>query len=81
MGPYRVVRQTQGGSYILEEMDGSLLRHHVAAYRSIPYILRQNLDLWTDELGIEPDQGSSPKPSEDSDQDSLQVTSSNNSSP
>ena len=40
MGPYRVVRQTQGGSYILEEMDGSLLRHHVAAFRLIPYVQR-----------------------------------------
>ena len=81
MGPYRVVRQTQGGSYILEEMDGSLLRHHVAAYRLIPYVLRQDLDSWADELGIEPDQGLSPEPSEDGDQDSLQATSSNNSSP
>ena len=25
MGPYRVVRQTQGGSYTLEEMNGNLL--------------------------------------------------------
>ena len=37
MGPYQVIRQTQGGSYILAEMDGSLLKHHVAAHRLIPY--------------------------------------------
>ena len=40
MGPYQVIRQTKGGSYILAEMDGSLLKHHVAAYRLIPYIQR-----------------------------------------
>jgi hypothetical protein len=50
MGPYRIVRQTTGGSYILAEMDGSLLRHHVAAYRLIPYIQRQELDSPTNEI-------------------------------
>ena len=29
MGPYQVIRQTKGRSYILAEMDGSLLKHHV----------------------------------------------------
>ena len=42
MGPYQVIRQTQGGSYILAEMDGNLLKHHVAAYRLIPYTQRQS---------------------------------------
>ena len=46
MGPYRVVKQTQGGSYILEEMDSSKLAEHVAAYRLIPYVQRQDLDHW-----------------------------------
>ena len=52
MGPYCVIRQTQGGAYILAEMDGSLLRHHVAAYRLIPYVQRQELDALADEMGI-----------------------------
>ena len=46
MGPYRVVKQTQGGSYILEEMDSSKLAEHVAAYRLIPYVQRQDLGHW-----------------------------------
>jgi transposase InsO family protein len=46
MGPYRVIRQTQGGSYILEEMDSSELAEHIAAYRLIPYVKRQDLDQW-----------------------------------
>lgn len=50
MGPYRVVRQTQGGSYVLAEMDGSVLRHHVAAFRLIPYIERTELDSWAEAL-------------------------------
>ena len=70
MGPYRIVRQTQGGSYILEEMDGSLLRHHVAAYRLIPYVLRQDLDAWATELDIDSDRGSNSDPSENGDQES-----------
>ena len=48
MGPYQVIRQTQGGSYILAEMDGTLLKHHVAAYRLMPYISREDLELLTE---------------------------------
>lgn len=43
MGPYRVVRRTQGGSYVLEEMNGNVLRHTTAAFRLIPYIKRDDL--------------------------------------
>ena len=43
MGPYRVVRRTQGGSYVLEEMNGNLLRHTTAAFRLILYIQRKEL--------------------------------------
>ena len=44
MGPYRIVRRTQGGSYVLEEMNGNLLRHTTAAFRLIPYIQRTDLE-------------------------------------
>ena len=44
IGPYSIVRQTQGGSYILQELNGTLLRHTVAGFRLIPYIRRQELD-------------------------------------
>ena len=44
MGPYKVVCQTQGGSYILQELNGSILRHTVAAFRLLLYIQREDLD-------------------------------------
>src|SRR6201992_1144812 len=44
MGPCSVVRQTQGGSYILQELNGNILRHTVAAFRLIPYVKREDLD-------------------------------------
>ena len=44
MGPYSIVRQTQGGSYVLQELNGTILRHTVAAFRLIPYIQRQDLE-------------------------------------
>ena len=54
MGPYLIERQTQGGSYILTEMDGSLLRHHVAAFRLVPYIQQKDLDAVAEESEAEP---------------------------
>jgi hypothetical protein len=53
MGPYQVIPRTTGGSYVLAEMDGSILRHYVAAYRLIPYLDRSNLDHWADQTEIE----------------------------
>lgn len=44
MGPYSIVRQTQGGSYLLQELNGALLRHAVAGFRLIPYIRRETLN-------------------------------------
>lgn len=49
MGPYQVVRQTRGGSYILAEMDGTPLRTTVAAFRLIPYVRRKTLDRWAED--------------------------------
>ena len=48
MGPYEVVRQTRGGSYVLAELSGTPLRTSVAAFRLIPYIQRRDLDDWAD---------------------------------
>jgi hypothetical protein len=36
--PFVIERQTKGGSHILKEMNGTLSRHDVAAFRLIPYI-------------------------------------------
>ena len=56
MGPYRVIRRTQGGSYVLEEMNGNLLRHTTAAFRLIPYIQRKELEALVQEQGLEGDE-------------------------
>jgi len=42
LGPYEVDRQTKGGSYVLKEMNGTILRQGVAAFRLYPYIHRDS---------------------------------------
>ena len=46
MGPYRVVRENRGKAYVLEELNGNLLRTTVAAFRMIPYVKREHLEGW-----------------------------------
>lgn len=41
-GPFEVVRRTQGGSYILKELDGAIGRQGIAAFRVIPYLSRKD---------------------------------------
>jgi len=41
LGPFEIVRCTQGGSYILKEMDGTISRRGVAAFRLLPYHTRE----------------------------------------
>ena len=40
LGPMVVIRRTQGGSYILDELDGSLSKLRYAAFRLLPYMPR-----------------------------------------
>ena len=44
MGPFKVVRRTKGGSYVLKEMNGIVSRRGVAAFRLIPYVSRDTED-------------------------------------
>ncbi|EEB99883.1 hypothetical protein MPER_00321 [Moniliophthora perniciosa FA553] len=39
-GLYVIVRRTKGGSYIVAEMDGTVLKEKVAAFRVVPHRLR-----------------------------------------
>ena len=48
MGPYCVERQTQGGSYVLQELNGNTMRHAVAAFWLIPYLQRKDLEAGSD---------------------------------
>jgi hypothetical protein len=43
LGPYVVVRRTKGGSYVLAQEDGAVLRTRFAAFRVIPYHQRDGL--------------------------------------
>lgn len=40
LGPFKVIRQTEGGAYELQELDGSVRKQSVAAFRLVPYIAR-----------------------------------------
>jgi hypothetical protein len=42
LGPYKIDRKTPGGSYVLKEMDGTILRQGVAAFRLYPYTSRDS---------------------------------------
>jgi len=42
LGPYEIDRHTKGGSYVLKEMDGTILRQGVAAFRLYPYLKRDS---------------------------------------
>ena len=62
MGPYRVVRETKGKSYVLEELNGNVSRMTVAAFRLIPYVTREQLEgyarlieVWDGDREIGPD--------------------------
>lgn len=45
LGPFEVVRQTKGGSYVLQELDGTIGRRGIAAFRIMPYISRYDKHL------------------------------------
>src|SRR6202051_3805885 len=45
LGPYEVCRRTEGGSYVLKELDGSILQQGIAAFHLLPYMSRYNKKL------------------------------------
>lgn len=80
MGPFRIVRRTQGGSYVIEEMDGSELFEHLAAYRLIPYVQRKDLDFWAKIVGADDEDDTSQEPSDNGDSEPPQESSTESSS-
>ena len=46
MGPYQVVQETRGKTYVIEELNGNVLHTLVAAFWLIPYVKREHLDGW-----------------------------------
>ena len=45
LGPLVVVSRNKGGAYIVCELDGTLLHSPIAAYRVIPYLAREYIEL------------------------------------
>jgi hypothetical protein len=58
LGPYEVVRQTTGGSYVLMEMDGHVKRQGYAAFRLLPYITRKDKKILEKLVRDNPDENS-----------------------
>ena len=59
LGPFEVVRRTQGGSYVLKELDGTISRRGIAAFRLLPYHSRDGIPMTPDKLPIDSDDDSS----------------------
>ena len=53
LDPFEVLRCTQGRSYILKEMDGTVSRRGVAAFRRLPYHAREGIPLPIDDLHLD----------------------------
>ncbi|SJL15905.1 uncharacterized protein ARMOST_19413 [Armillaria ostoyae] len=45
LGPLVIIRRTKGGSYVLAELDGSIVGSTVAQFRVIPYQARHSVEL------------------------------------
>jgi hypothetical protein len=54
-GPMIVVKRHAGGAYQLAELDGAVSASRFAAFRVIPYYLRKNIDIPTDDFLVYPD--------------------------
>ena len=53
LGPFEVLRCTQGGTYILKEMDGTVSQRGVAAFRLLPYHTREGIPLPINDLHLD----------------------------
>jgi len=65
LGPYEVVRRTQGGSYVLQELDGAVLIEGAAAFRLLPYTSRHDMKLLKEIARITAEERDDPETDED----------------
>ena len=45
LGPYAIVRRTEGGAYVVAELDGAIAKTKIAGFRVIPYHPRQKIEV------------------------------------
>ena len=45
LGPMIVIRRTEGGSYVIAELNGALWQQKVGAFRCVPYYVRESIEL------------------------------------
>ena len=57
LGPFEVVRRTPSGSYILKELNGSVIRESVAAFRVIRYYPRNEVEKIIPTIDDDEDEG------------------------
>jgi len=65
LGPYEVVRRTQGGSYVLQELDGAVLVEGAAAFRLLPYTSRHDTKLLKEIAKVASEDKDEPETDED----------------
>ena len=53
LGPLVVISRNRGSTYILCELDGSVLHRPVAAFRLVPYFARERIAIPNDILDID----------------------------
>jgi transposase InsO family protein len=63
-GPFEIIRQTKGGSYVVKELDGTAMRKGIAPWRLIPYYSREGRPIDPDDIM---EDSSDEESSEDSD--------------
>jgi len=50
LGPYKIIRQTKGGSYVVSELDGTISKRGIAAFRLIAFRPRPGMPLPNNKL-------------------------------
>ena len=53
IGPFKVIRKTKGGSYMLSELDGTISKRGIAAFRLRTYYPRLDEEILPDKLPYE----------------------------